>query len=439
MTDRHNKPIWVEAPAEEAPVARSRSYTLLRGNEAAGPDTLRTYTRPQVLARTLGSREADAPDPQPWPDAPMPTQAPAGMMGPPQPKGMTGPPAPQSTPASQPGPQVLTQALAPRGAAQGVSNAPAAPPGYANPGQALVDSAQARANAPAAPTFTADEIAQRRDANAQAQRWGILGLMMGDEGQQRAGAAVLQQALGASQQRVTDKGVFDPITGKMSVNSQYAQERGEDKLDKAQEQAAQYAYGHGNLMDSQRFQQMQQDRQFGQQRALAAEQFGYHGALEQMRANAQRAVAAGQQGMPSAEVMRSQIAASTAMNLLQDYRKALDNYDPRSFDQLSPTQKATVGQKASTLLLQLKEAYALGAISETDMGLMQGQLADPFGANALRLGRDGLQTQVDQTLNSLNARQQVVNQIYPSMAARLGAPAGAAPNAAPLRIERDGG
>lgn len=159
--------------------------------------------------------------------------------------------------------QILNQALAQQQAA-------AAPAPWVNPYQAQLEAQQAAMNAPQAPAYSPEQVAQRQAANQRAQRWGILGLMMGDEGQAKAGGTVLQQALQASAPRITDRGTFDPTTGQMVVNPEYARERGETRTQRLQDLAAQAQASHESREDTQAFQQSQLREQIAGRKEQAA-------------------------------------------------------------------------------------------------------------------------------------------------------------------------
>lgn len=152
--------------------------------------------------------------------------------------------------------QVLRQALPPDPAA-------AAPPPWANPYQAGLDAATAAYNAaPQSPTgYSPEEAQARQDANRRASKWGLLGLMMGDEGQQKAGGQVLHQAMAAAAPRVTDKGTYDPISGKMTVNPEFARQDAQTRMERLQDLAARAQEGQLSREDQQAFQRAQLQEQ----------------------------------------------------------------------------------------------------------------------------------------------------------------------------------
>jgi hypothetical protein len=137
----------------------------------------------------------------------------------------------------------------------------AAPPveaaSWVNPNQAALDAATAALAAPQAPMFTPEQQQQRQDANRRQTRWGMLGLMMGDEGQQRAGGKVLQQALDAKQERVTDQGVFNPVTGQMDMNPEYVRQRAQTRQERLQDMVSRSQESHDTREDTQAFQKSQ--------------------------------------------------------------------------------------------------------------------------------------------------------------------------------------
>lgn len=171
----------------------------------------------------------------------------------------------------------------------GPAPAAAVAPPWVNPYQAGLDEQTAAMNAPQAPMYTEEQARDRKDANRRASRWGLLGLMMGDEGQQKAGGQVLQQALQARQERVTDKGVFDPVSGQMVVNPEYARERTEGRQQRLQDFANRAQETHDAREDTQAFQRQSLQEQIAARREQAQ--------LQREAMGANKAAAADQKNM----------------------------------------------------------------------------------------------------------------------------------------------
>jgi hypothetical protein len=91
-----------------------------------------------------------------------------------------------------------------------------------------------------APGFTQDEIRQRiRDNNNQVNL-GMLGQMSGDEGMQGVGGQVFKKALAGREERVTNRGVQDPLTGNTTLDADYVAEKEQTRRGKVLEKALAY-------------------------------------------------------------------------------------------------------------------------------------------------------------------------------------------------------
>jgi hypothetical protein len=115
--------------------------------------------------------------------------------------------------------------------------------------------------------FTPDQVRQRiTDNNSQASL-GMLGQLAGDQNIQGLGGQVFKQALGDRKERVTNRGVTDPLTGETMVDPEYAREqdqvrRGqiltqalgyEEKQQQAREREAQKQRDHQARLEEIRF------------------------------------------------------------------------------------------------------------------------------------------------------------------------------------------
>lgn len=110
-----------------------------------------------------------------------------------------------------------------------------------------------------------------------------------------------------------------------------------------------------------------------------------------------------------AELQRMAIAMDALESGLTAYENQLKQFNVRSFDQLSPTQRAAIDSLVADLRMQAKEAQALGALSGPDMGILDRSLADPGSFKGLMYGNKGLTEQIKQTRAAIGRRRQALN------------------------------
>jgi hypothetical protein len=113
---------------------------------------------------------------------------------------------------------------------------------YAIPPELLAQLAaiERRRQQPQAPTYTPEQIAQRRGENEQQYNLGLLGGMASDEGMNQTGGQVLKKALADRQQRITERGATDPLSGQFTYSPDYLAQR-----DDAQEAGIQNRIAQG--------------------------------------------------------------------------------------------------------------------------------------------------------------------------------------------------
>lgn len=104
--------------------------------------------------------------------------------------------------------------------------------------QALAQMAQPQ-QAPG-PMFTPEQMRQRIEQNNELIRLGMLGRLSSDEGISNTGSAVFKQALGDRQERYTDHGIVDPLSGNVAMNPEYAAQQQEGQRDKIFNKALAY-------------------------------------------------------------------------------------------------------------------------------------------------------------------------------------------------------
>lgn len=72
------------------------------------------------------------------------------------------------------------------------------------------------------PMFSPEEVKRRVDQNNQLIQLGVLGSASGDANINRIGGSIFKQALADRDERQTDKGIQDPLTGETKINPEYA-------------------------------------------------------------------------------------------------------------------------------------------------------------------------------------------------------------------------
>ena len=82
---------------------------------------------------------------------------------------------------------------------------------------------------------------------------------------------------------------------------------------------------------------------------------------------------------------------------VQNYRKLLDNFNPRSLrEQLDPQKIAELSTAYHELLIRAKDLFTLGALTGPDLGLIQNTITDPNSIKGGYFGKEGLLKQLDQ-------------------------------------------
>lgn len=121
---------------------------------------------------------------------------------------------------------------------------------WVDPNSAQLDALQSRLDAPQQPTFTPEQIKQRKEDNAQQYALGLLGQMSGNQQLGEVGGAVFKQALANRQPKYTDHGTYDPVTGEFNYTPDYLYDRTQQQYNTVANRSAsqQTAY----LMNQQR-------------------------------------------------------------------------------------------------------------------------------------------------------------------------------------------
>lgn len=118
-------------------------------------------------------------------------------------------------------------------------------------------------------------------------------------------------------------------------------------------------------------------------------------------------------GKLPAEVQRMTIGLNALEAGLTAYENMLKEFNPRSLDQLTPTQRAGAASLVADLRMQAKEAIALGALTGPDITILDQALADPTTMRGAFYGKDGLKEQINQTRAAIKRRRAGMDKQFP--------------------------
>lgn len=107
--------------------------------------------------------------------------------------------------------------------------------GYVSPYAARIAAAQERLTQPIAPRYTPQEQDQRIMNNAQGYGLGLAAQLSGEDSLAQIGRGVAWQADKEAANKVTDKGVFDPLRGTFTYDPAYQQETQRTELNSLQD------------------------------------------------------------------------------------------------------------------------------------------------------------------------------------------------------------
>lgn len=117
-------------------------------------------------------------------------------------------------------------------------------------------------------------------------------------------------------------------------------------------------------------------------------------------------------GKVPAEIQRQQLALRSLDSGIEAYKTALDNIDPRSFDQLDSGKQATIKSMLADLIISWKEAAALGALTGPDVAMIERTLTDPFSVKGAWYGKKGLSNQLEVARGALGRRAKALEDQY---------------------------
>lgn len=95
----------------------------------------------------------------------------------------------------------------------------------------------AQQSAPAQPMFTPEQVQQRVGQNNAQMSLGVLGQLAGDQRVRGLGGQVFKTALGGREERVTNRGITDPLTGETAIDPTYKAEQDENRRGRILQQA----------------------------------------------------------------------------------------------------------------------------------------------------------------------------------------------------------
>ena len=124
----------------------------------------------------------------------------------------------------------------------------------------------------------------------------------------------------------------------------------------------------------------------------------------------------GKGGQLPVQAQKMQSALQNLESGLGAYEKLLKQYNPRNADAVTPEKRAALSTAFGDLRMQLKEAYALGAITGPDMAVLEGVLTDPTGALGMAKGvisgNKAFEAQIEQSRAALNRQKRNFEQQY---------------------------
>ena len=124
----------------------------------------------------------------------------------------------------------------------------------------------------------------------------------------------------------------------------------------------------------------------------------------------------GRGGQLPVQAQKMQSALQNLESGLGAYEKLLKQYNPRNADAVTPEKRAALSTAFGDLRMQLKEAYALGAITGPDMQVLEGVLTDPTGALGMTKGvisgNKAFEAQIEQSRAALNRQKRNFEQQY---------------------------
>lgn len=101
-------------------------------------------------------------------------------------------------------------------------------------------------------------------------------------------------------------------------------------------------------------------------------------------------------GELSAEQQKQVTAAQNTVNAISEFKKELESFDPRSIANLSPSERARIQTKYRNMQLQAKDAFALGALTGPDLGIIEQLVIDPTSYKGAYIGKEAINSQASE-------------------------------------------
>lgn len=101
-------------------------------------------------------------------------------------------------------------------------------------------------------------------------------------------------------------------------------------------------------------------------------------------------------GELSSEQQKQVTGAQNTVNAINEFKKELETFDPRSLDSLSPSARAKMQTKYRNMQLQAKEAYNLGVLNGPDLTIIEQLVADPTSYKGAYIGKQGIDAQASE-------------------------------------------
>ncbi len=135
--------------------------------------------------------------------------------------------------------QMLPQALAAQGQPQQPPPQPQQPPPTPLE-QLMAEYKKLEADPPSGPMFSAEEGRRRVGRNNTQMELGLLGQLSGDKQSQGVGAQVFKQALGDGEERWSQRGMINPMTGEETLDPEYVRAQREGRRGQILQRALAY-------------------------------------------------------------------------------------------------------------------------------------------------------------------------------------------------------
>lgn len=168
------------------------------------------------------------------------------------------------------------------------------------------------------PAFTPEQQRQRVESNNSQIGLGLLGQLSGDRQMSPVGAGVFKQALGAREERTTNRGIQDPLTGETAIDPEYAAQQHEARRGKVLEQALRFEDQRERARErSDQDRQRAEDRQ-GLAQTVAALRQGQSGTdteMKQLRKDLVQAQIDRTRGLTETAADKATIAAAKVKSL----------------------------------------------------------------------------------------------------------------------------